>query len=315
MKSWLNRDTLHYSIANRMLTAAESGEVKPVLPDGLLQWLAQLTLLYGVPTSYLTPDVRMLPNESMRFFYLDRNWLDRLVDGALSVGVLSSLTNLFNELFFEDIYRQIDEAQLNLRSQLRQQTPTENTVSGGPITGLLFRSQVVSGWPGLEVNAWNEKTPLAMLRMDRLAPSVLLCLFDGVPDQVDFIEPGEGLHFGIDREKSASDFKITLRGLGKPTVEQYPPGAPIPDPQQHGGYLTAQGRLRINNGQPGVLDIQGLVASIEGSMPAGALGQGKIQPGGFAIQMVQGAGKQTYAIDKGTPYPKCAYGSNNSNRG
>lgn len=307
MKSWLNRDTLHYSIASRMLDTAKSGEEKPVLPDDLSQWLAQMTLLYGMPTTYLTPDVRMLPNESMRFFYLDRNWLDRLVDGALSVGVLSSLTNLFNELFFEDIYQQVDLAQLNLRAQLRQKAPKENSSSGGPITGLLFRSQVVSGWPGLEVYASSNNTPLDILRMDRLAPSVLLCLFDGVPDQVDFVEPGEGLHFGVDREKGASSFKITLRGLGKPTVDKYPPGAPILDPQKPGSYLTASGNLRTNNAQPGVVDILGLVASIEQNMPAGALDQGKIQPGGFAIQLVQGAGKQTYAINKGNPYPKCAY--------
>nr|WP_026179849.1 hypothetical protein [Hahella ganghwensis] len=310
MKSWMNRSSLHESIVNKMVAASQTPDKKPVLTDSIAQWLAQLTLLYGVPTSYLTPDVRMLPNESMRFFFLDRNWLDRLVDGALSVGVLSTQTSLFNEVFFEDIYQQIDLAQQKLRAQLKNQEPNSSGNVGGPITGLLFRSQVVSGWPGLEVYASAQGAALPMLRMDRLAPSVLLCLFDGVPDDVDFVEPSEALHFGITREKGASDFKVSLRGLGLPTVEEYPPGKQIPDPQTPGAFLTAPGNLRANNSQPGVVDIQGLVSSIETSMPQGALDKGKIEPGGFAVQLVQGAGKQSYKISNGTPYPKCAYSGN-----
>jgi hypothetical protein len=305
VKSWMNRESLHPSITKSMLSAKDDPDKVPVLPDTLSKWLAQLTLLYGVPVNYLTPDTRMLPNESMRFFFLDRNWLDRLVDGALSVGVLSTLSGLFNEVFFEATYRQVDKAQQTLRAELRKQVPTTVDSAGGPISGLLFRSQVVSGWPGLEVYAYTKGNALPLLRMDRLAPGVLLCLFDGVPDEVDFVEPNEALHFGITREQGASDFAVSLRGLGLPTVTEYPPGEQIPDPNTPGAFLSAPGRLRPNNPQPGVVDIKGLVASVESHMPSGALEDGKIEAGGFAVQLVQGAGRQSYKISDGTPYPQC----------
>ena len=44
----------------------------------------------GVPFSYIVSSEEMLPNESIRFFHMDRNWLDALVDGALSTGILDT---------------------------------------------------------------------------------------------------------------------------------------------------------------------------------------------------------------------------------
>ena len=70
---------------------------QPVLGDAeeqawshVLQWLTRLRLMEGVPFSYIVPSSEMLPNESIRFFHVDRNWLDALVDGALSTGVMDS---------------------------------------------------------------------------------------------------------------------------------------------------------------------------------------------------------------------------------
>src|SRR5438874_2868368 len=60
------------------------------VPEYLTQWLGRLRLLYGVPFTNLVPHSMLLPKESIRFFYVDRNWTDRLVDGALSVGKTST---------------------------------------------------------------------------------------------------------------------------------------------------------------------------------------------------------------------------------
>jgi hypothetical protein len=266
---------------------------KPEMPDNLVLWLSQLTLLYGMPIENLVPDVRMLPVESMRFFFLDRNWLDRLVDGALSVGVLSTREAVFNEAFFEDIYAQVDERQLQLRATLRGKATLDATDTGSMISGVLFRSQVVSGWPGLEINGYAQGKLLNILRMDQLSDSTLICLWDGVPDQVDFIEPAEGLCFGINMKTgSTTAFDISLRGLGFPNVETYPPGEQIIVNQVP---LTATGTLLNGNNQPpGVVDIAGLVANIQQNMPAGALENGVLTSGGFAIQMTKGAGLQSY---------------------
>ena len=63
----------------------------------ITDWLSRLRLLDGVPFPYIVPSEGMLPSESIRFFHLDRNWLDALVDGALSTGVLDSRGSLAEE--------------------------------------------------------------------------------------------------------------------------------------------------------------------------------------------------------------------------
>ena len=68
---------------------SRTGEDRIVLRV-LRQWLARLRLLEGVPFAYLVADSELLPPESIRFFYLVRNWSDALVEGALSVGTLNS---------------------------------------------------------------------------------------------------------------------------------------------------------------------------------------------------------------------------------
>ena len=60
------------------------------MPPYMESFLSHLRLLVGVPFEYLVPDPRLLPDESIRFFYLDRSWTDRLVDGAIPVGKIGS---------------------------------------------------------------------------------------------------------------------------------------------------------------------------------------------------------------------------------
>src|SRR5262249_39219532 len=151
---------------------------------------------------------------------------------------------------------------------------------------------VVSGWPGLEVQAFKGNDAVDILRMDRLAPDILLVLFNGVPDTVNVIEPSEGLHFGvIDHGTIPGQFDVLLRGLG---FGPYPGGEQIKGGDSN--YLKASTRARGGDGQPaGVLDIEALAGSIVKTMPAGALGDGnKLTSGGFAIQMVRGAGLQPF---------------------
>ncbi|MBL6449581.1 hypothetical protein JMN32_24940 [Fulvivirga sp. 29W222] len=314
MASLTNREDLHSDIVTQ-LAQAQSGEYPPPeLPDNLKNWLAQLTLLYGVPVEYMVPDIRLLPTESIRFFYLDRNWLDRLVDGAMSVGVLSSAEAVFNLSFFKQIYDQVDEAQLKLRSSLRDVPPANSGETGGPITGFIFRSQVVADFPGIEINPTQEGKTLPILRMDTLSSNTLLCLFDGVPDKVEFIQPGEGLHFGLfpnDPPKKGSDFHLYLRGLGE---GGYPAGVQIED--EHGVKLKGYGSFRSGDDQPaGVVNIKdskdpkGLVDNITSTLPSSALKDGKLTSGGFAIQMTKTAQKQPY--ESGSNFPPCTPSSNN----
>ena len=72
------------------------------------------------------------------------------------------------------------------------------------VTGLLLRSDVVSGWPGLLVDGTrprNNETK-SPLRMERLSKNVLLCLFAGEVTAVNIHQKPETLHFGFDRPDS-----------------------------------------------------------------------------------------------------------------
>ncbi len=55
-------------------------------PEEITEWLSKLQLLRDVPLNYLVADENMLPPESIRFFYVDPNWIQALTDGALSIG-------------------------------------------------------------------------------------------------------------------------------------------------------------------------------------------------------------------------------------
>lgn len=174
------------------------------MPASLANWLARLRLLYGVPFNHLVPDSRLLPMESVRFFYIDRNFTDRLVDGALSVGKTTTREYAQAQATHTPVRARVDDEERVLRAQLRQEVKATRIVSP-ELTGLLMRSRAVSGWPGLEVKAYRGTTegrpggtPLPLLRMDRLAPDVLLCIFEGVPSRVDVEEPREGIQFGVD---------------------------------------------------------------------------------------------------------------------
>lgn len=211
------------------------------MPASLANWLARLRLLYGVPFNYLVPDSRLLPAESVRFFYIDRNFTDRLVDGALSVGKTTTREYAQAQATHAPMRARVDEEERVLRSQLRKATDVLKIVAPktADLTGLLLRSRAVSGWPGLEVKAYRGTvegqpggTPLRLLRMDRLAPDVLLCIFEGVPTRVDVEEPREGIQFGVDLidrdgngvvEPSAavpSGFRLKLRKVRGPLAGQ-----------------------------------------------------------------------------------------------
>lgn len=333
MKSWMPRDGLHATLLQRAAALAgapqalalaagphglavgadlpttgatgATGGTDP-LPEPIADWLTQLTLLYGVPFQYLVPDTRLLPPESLRFFYVDRNWQDRTIDGALSVGAHSSGHTLQVQQVAPAIYAQIDAAQARFRAKLRNAAPAAGVTTGGTWSGCLFRSVVVSTWPGLEINATAAGVAVPIVRMDLITSDILICLFNGVPDTVQFIEPGEGLHFGVDGIKDQPTYTVSLRGLGYPTDDPYVAGEQIEwPPGSTGQYLTATGSFRGGTGQPaGVLDVGGLVTSIQQAMPTGALGpDNALTPGGFAIQMVRGAGLQAFETSQPPPAP------------
>ena len=88
----------------------------------VISWLSRLRMLDGVPFQYIVPSEEMLPDNSIRFFHIDRNWLDALVDGALSVGNIDSRGPFADE----DISIREDDYQ-KLMSALDQQEPFKDS--------------------------------------------------------------------------------------------------------------------------------------------------------------------------------------------
>lgn len=216
-RSSYSKQGLHLSVQEstsspeKMLTHLDAVE----LPDNLQSWLIKLSLLKGVPFNYLVPDEKMLPPESIRFFYLDPNWVRSLVDGAFSIG------------------RNLNDGVSNNQDGLSVPTQVENLVSASlsqnttscknlcinplsadgtdlaqdkVITGFILSSSLVSSYPRIGVNAYAKgHTPadsdtqlLKVLRLEQLSKSVLVCLIEGDAYHVDIHEPSETLHYGID---------------------------------------------------------------------------------------------------------------------
>ncbi len=184
------------------------------IADDLVEWIAQLVLLYPVPFHYLVPNQSLLPSESLRFFHLDDNWINALIDGAFSIAVrtaelrASSRTDL-QSLLSKIVY----QYRLRLQGKQPEWNPSEQYMSI-PKSGFLLRSSIVSGWPGVEVTASTNAAPdpnlPKILRLDQVAEGVLFCLARGSLETVTFREPREGITFGV-----SSDGKVKASKSGK----------------------------------------------------------------------------------------------------
>lgn len=168
----------------------------------LIEWIARLVLLYPVPFHYLVPHQSLLPPESLRFFHLDDNWVDALLDGALSIAIrdVANERKSSRAEMQSALSRIVYQHRLRLQGKNPDWKPSESYMSI-PKSGFLLRSRVVTGWPGVEVTARtsvsDDKALPSILRFDRIAEGVLFCLARGTIEEVRFREPREGITFGV----------------------------------------------------------------------------------------------------------------------
>ncbi len=255
------------------------------------QWLARLLLLYTVPFHYIVADERMLPAESLRFFYLDHNWLGALLDGALSIGMDSSRQVLFAQISMDMIQKAAMETAKIYREQLRGVDPMPMPSDEQMMSGILLRSAVVSGWPSLAIRpCLNNGQMLKILRMDRLSSNVLLCIFAGIPDYVEISEPQESLGFGV-----TDQGYVILRNLIPPvTAQDLSLGKPIDAPHFFIRDVSGQQIFYMRSNSSRVLNINpddadgGLVPKIKAAL------ENELQikltefgPADFAMQMLK----------------------------
>lgn len=279
-------------------------QLKGQLPDdadavSVANFLGQLLLLRNLPFVHLVPDARFLPGESIRFFYLDPNWLSALVDGALSIGQGTSLESTVQSTLTQQLEQMAQTAALAWRAKQLGQTPPAPPT--GPTSGFLLRSALTSGWPGLGVSGTSQNNPVPLLRLEHLGPNVLIALFNGVPDTITLSEPQEGLEFGV------NDFgEIETRTIDPPNVTTGA-GVFVYNPENPGTTSVAirAGALRVLNissdpNPPATtpnnpLDLIELLAKALNVAPSA------IGPADFAVQMIKGPEQLQFSL---SPAPK-----------
>jgi hypothetical protein len=202
-------------------------EPEAELPPYATSFLAHLRLLIGVSFEYLVPDPALLPDESIRFFHLDRSWTDRLVDGVLAVGKVGSREQAHHQGAAPALDARLDAVEPAVRPVqrgLRELVATADEASDPAISGFVLRSALVAGWPHLDVRAYRNSQKLVLLRLERLSAAVLFALFAGVPDRIELEEPHHGLQFGVTGATTGNDFAIDPRSGDGHRL----PGLPFP---------------------------------------------------------------------------------------
>lgn len=275
-----------------------------ITPLAILDWLARLRLLEGVPFNNLVADSELLPRESIRFFYLDRAWTDALVQGALSVGTVNSADRAQLESLYSAIRDEIDAQERQVR--LPGSEPPQ-LGQAAQITGFLLRSRAVSGWPGLQLRAYRreigndediipESHPdrIKLLRLERLAPAVLFALFDGVPEVVHLEEPRQGVQFGVKLipQGDGNSFTATVRARDVLTAKDVSPVENVP--------------VSFRPGSPGVLDLRATGKTFLDNPKTHMNADGKLDGAEFALQMIRFPYRQVFgdpnspnAVEKG----------------
>jgi len=172
------------------------------IADELVEWIARLVMLYPVPFQYLVPHPSLLPPESLRFFHLDDNWVNALLDGALSIAARTLAKQ--SPASQADLQSALSKIVYQYRLRLQGKNPDWNPSDrymDVPKSGFVLRSSIVTGWPGVEVtaitNAADSDILPRILRLDQIADGVLFCLARGSLKQVTFREPREGITFGV----------------------------------------------------------------------------------------------------------------------
>lgn len=249
-------------------------------------WLGRLALLYGVPLNYLVVDEGLLPQESIKFFYLDNNWISALLNGAYSIGSSTINEQAHDKCAANSIFNSSHNKIPKIRGALfkkRSATATAHKSSyklhKATITGFLLRSEAVNHWPGLEVEATGinqdgVQSDLELLRLEHLTPDILLCLFDGDLDTVKIHQPAEAIHFGFKLGEGGNFTKTLSKDDGNEDSSKE-----IPITRDF--YRLTEEKQVIN----GVVNIEKLVTEMTSRIKSA---KNQLKSDEFAMQMVVG---------------------------
>ena len=275
-----------------------AGSYVPIdVPDNLKEYADELRLLKGVPLTYLLTDVSDLQEESIRFFHLDINWTDALLDGAFSIGRVCARDAEWDKTALKKAGENRHYADMprvrRMHANHREHVLKEVSADGAPedyglVSGFLLRSRLVGDKRGLHMYGYDragapkdpmdDGTPLPVLRMETIADNVLLALFHGEVYQIMIEEPKTGLRFGVSStDVSAGQItrSIDLRSAQDSAELGKRVGSFCID-----GFTDNNGRLHAGQ----------LADAVGRELRAkGALGTEQITPARFAFEMIAAA--------------------------
>jgi hypothetical protein len=260
-------------LGSKQKTTLKGPAATAAVPHEISDFLSKLYRLNGIPFAYLVPHELLLEKThrdvtgkdcsgTLACFCIDNTWMEALFDGALSIGRTSN-----NEYLLE--------AAKNGGSIRPELTKLDKT-------GFILRSDLISGWRGIEIQAFGDgNTPLTALRFERVDSDIFLGIFDGIVRSIIITQPYEGLHFGLKREtgKYTKQLKDEKAASNDQTVN-----------------LDAELDILITGDVLSVTKTAGIMKQkLEGSnwMPKG----GNFTSAEFAFQMVDSSTKRTIKIN------------------
>lgn len=233
--------------------AQDENQSPQEVPQQVAQFFTDIRYLKRIPFNYLVPDENLLPQESIRFFSVDTTWSDYVVDGAFSVGRVTSL----------DLQRDTQ-----LHKQARETTVTQQ------LSGFLLRSQVIAGWPDLEIYVFGEdQTPLPQVQKTTVSKNILFVVVEGQLNSVSIQQKAQSIHFGFDI--SQNSFYKKLRN------------------PSDGSYYSADYNVDITwrDDTQRIVDIDALNTAI-----AQKLQQQSLSSSLFAMEMVEGVPQLLFTV-------------------
>jgi len=241
-------------VSDKLVDPKYAREHTPPIPEEVVNFLGKLSMLDGVPIHNIITTDKYLPKEdinledehgklvlvnnmpqkiekgALRLFYIDPEWVECLLNGALSIAADTTDANDTNELLLsramdgvyaaqvhynetkEKIKRQITGlySPEQFEKQLSDRLFENNLVYGKPdptpaqsnwlYTGFFIRSSIISTWKGVEVIAKGTydaqpPVPRRVVKVEKVAADTLFCICEGNITDVEIVQPPETIHF------------------------------------------------------------------------------------------------------------------------
>ncbi|WP_166922468.1 hypothetical protein [Flavobacterium poyangense] len=277
------------------ISTEKTSAVSEEIPKTVQHFLNDLYQLKGIPFPYLVPHELLLEKEHEAFtgtlslFYVDPNWVEALLDGALSIGRIQNNDTLLQLAINGEFITGYNTQSIVIDEKKKE----KEEVKGRRLntTGFLFRSNLVSGWRGLEIKAFDgEGTKLPALRFERIDADIFLGIFNGNIASITITQPYEGLHFGI--KYSNNKYQKNLKNEDG-TNQKVKDGTADVDKELNEGLI-----------ENGILDISALAAIMKQKLInkkwMNTLGESKgkyFTSAEFAYQMVDSPVQRTISVN------------------